>query len=439
MSNPPMPTTSGRTPWGWLPFALLLGGWGHLVLAEELSLAWEPGWFIVLLGAWLGGEYGWPALKPMLLVGVFAVFTIYFDLSPAFTIGHGFGVIDYLLALAACAAFARNRDGLPANSSELIRKWWRPAFWLAMFVLAVTVHKDNNIEYGEMVVWTCWPGALLALAILMSPMNWVGVMQRLRTQLSMPIVVILIVTVAAALSVTVYGTFDEDGGGPGFYFGLSLPNEWLILLSFLAAAGRWVDWRLLIGLLFAGFIAAMVSGSGAEDLAALAPIPLREDVDAGLMILSWRSFIDSICAVLLGTVLSPLWLSWSVAPMRTWRTAVFLGAVLVLQYVVIPLYSPEGSSRDNILILAGVAFVGALVWRGKGLLVFPLLLLLCPIVAAPLSSDEVGPGLLDGLLRVGGLIFPFAFMGLLSNRYERASPAPTWVGTLQAKPAEGAV
>ena len=433
MSKAPESTTPRRTPWAWLLVGLPLGSWAYYSIFEELRLSWEPTWFLVLLGAWLGGEYGWRAMKPMLLLGVCAVFSFYDQhFGETLTIGYGFAPPEYLLGVFACAAFARNRDGWPASTDALVYKWWPLALWLATLLLAVSAFRGTKIEVvsSDTVAWTWDPAAMFALAILMSPVRWATLLQRLRPHVSVTLAIILLIAAVAALCLNVRRSGDEI---VGFDIGAAYSDHWLVVLSFVATSARLMDWRLLIGLLLGVFLGTTLIGNANEGLQVV-PLPFSDDPDAEVF-LTWYALIHSICAALLGVVFRPFLLNWEIAPIRLWRTAVFLGAVLTLHYAVVPFYSPPGYARDHVLILGGVAFIGALVWRGKGLVALPLLILLGAVVAYPLVSDSLNGDLLGRLLRVAGLIFPFAFLGLLANRYECASPASEPEG-VHARPLE---
>jgi hypothetical protein len=103
-------------------------------LTEQLQFLLDLSWFLPLLAGWLAYRFGSRALHPLCWIGLLAVFDVNVSPTPALSFGLGFGLENFLLTCATAVTFAQPPDD-PVN--ELFRGWWRRAFWLALFTLAV--------------------------------------------------------------------------------------------------------------------------------------------------------------------------------------------------------------------------------------------------------------------------------------------------------------
>jgi hypothetical protein len=206
-----------------------------------------------------------------------------------------------------------------------------------------------------------------------------------------------VVPAALGLAVLVLGVRAElfvvplaasFGGGP------SAASLILNAGAFLVAASGIYDWRRLAGVL--GPLLAL------ELLFAFEP-----------------GVVASISAVLLGAALGPFWRSRGERGVAAGRAAAFLLALLALQAFALPVsYEP--------LVTGGIAFLGGLVWRFRGLLALPAALGLLYAARLLTTVEKLEP--MDLILAVllapiGFHAFVFAFFGLLASRFSLSPQA----------------
>ena len=183
------------------------------------------------------------------------------------------------------------------------------------------------------------------------------------------------------------------------------------MLYLVLTASRVVDWRLLCCYLAALFLAST--------------LPFHHSVSPASLfgtewstLISWSVLISQgMSGALLGVVFSVLWRDRGLRS----RIPGFLTAVAAFQF-----FSAAFSyGAFTYWYLAAAAFVAGFIWRGRGLVLGPLLIQMCGLLSLS-SAAAVREGQVSGayaMAWLGVIAFTFAFLGLLSNRFDRLRDA----------------
>lgn len=195
----------------------------------------------------------------------------------------------------------------------------------------------------------------------------------------------------------------------GYWGGMSV----LFVLAFVLPAFGILDWKMALLLLltmFAGDMAITWIGGAIESTKSVAPV--RAAID-----LMPSSLILCVSATLLAVALAPFWRSRNAATMQTPRSARFLFLSLAVLLAGITAMG-HGLSGYAHLLLGGIAFGLGLIWQARAIIAGPLIILIAYLLAVVLAqqgyraSDDVFE-----LANIGLSVFPFVYLGLLSNRY----------------------
>jgi hypothetical protein len=208
----------------------------------------------------------------------------------------------------------------------------------------------------------------------------------------------------------------------GIAIGLSHPGGWLLTLCFVFSAFKVLDWRSQIGLLALSYFGEMAASHYSAIGELLHPTPVGGSTEVIVTFSAyhaWPQLIHCASATLLGAVVSPFWCRREIAPLRNRLTPIFLSVVVGLQFIAADAYS---TGAHNALVLGGVAYLGGMVWRVKGIVVVPPIIQMCCLLSyAAFGDDEYLAGSsMSEMIRLGATAFTFAFFGLLSNRYDRS-------------------
>jgi hypothetical protein len=404
--------------WAWLPLGLLLALQVRIALTEIFSFSFEPGFFLPLLAAGLASRFGRSAFALLCVFAVLTVFNVWMS-NDVNLLYFGFSTENFALAVFAAAAFVQPPVAL---AEGIVILPWRRIAQLALVLLVIARHARLSIDraFTDTLTAHAQPVTAAAFLILAATVRWPEVVRRAARGTSLPATVV----VAFVALFAVAALFDvEYGDEVRLGFGISRADDWLFALCFACAAARLVSWPWLLVLLVAGYagevavihLDTMLHPAG-ESMAGVASGGVGDIVVTGTHIADRRNILTlMICAsaALLGAALSPFWRERLVAPLRSWQTLCLLGAALTLQLFAptVSFYVPAPG------IVGGCAFVCGLAWRGRGVILAPLVIQLACVIAAVAVTDDPRSTILSEEVRIGAIVFPFAFIGLLANRW----------------------
>src|SRR5215469_8269138 len=414
------PAGSALSPWVWFPLGVLLlfgisyrddtGDWPSIEFSFQV--------FFPLFTAWMAHRYGPKAIGSLLLVALVPLL-IKVQLQVSDSTRLLFGLYMDTFALAVCTAIAISRPQWTARLAGVIRPWWRRSIWLALISVSIcaivpwyrvfdsladsgkkvlTFHAFEN--FGTVLaVLSCGLAVRWRQALARCRSLWWAKRSRARKTLA--------VALAAASASALVIELKFDAGWFTLHFGLAY-TDWAVLgvFCFVLTASRVVDWRLLCCFLVALFFCWTLWFD-------------RPASPAELLGLRWTILIsDGMSGALLGILFSVLRRDQGFRRLKSVWIPVVLAAVVFFQF------AGDGFREGGFLnywYLGAAAFLTGLIWRGRGLVLGPLLIQLCcalslSSVAAFGEPPSFGRSVMALL---GAITFSFAFFGLLSNRYDR--------------------
>lgn len=415
------------SPWAWLPLALLLATNAYWSITPLLAVQLDLSLLIPVLSGWLASRFG-PRIAPFLLtLGLVSLLGL---ATPAFS---GFwarwGIPSWIYALAILAAIAFSRPKWNRPAAKIFRAPWRWLRWLAVIAVWLAVFEDRAFrwEASETLQVGINPGFVLLVLALAASVDWQAVFAWFRAVFvrGNGILHRVLPTALTALLVLAFLVHARWVLPDGFAvsFGFSSGQALVPVVAFLLAASGLVDWRLIVALLGLFF----ASGFAVPWLGDAIAMLLRDTSDLagdatrarqlGQSYVDWAGLVRALAAVFLGVALSPFWRHQDPDALRTGRTSLFLFLTLALQFFGMPVYSSQLGST-GLMLVGGSAYVMGLRWQVRGIVAGPLLIQLVYLLAFSLRCLHSGCGAnaLD-LVNIGLVAFPFAFFGLLSNRY----------------------
>lgn len=142
-----------------------------------------------------------------------------------------------------------------------------------------------------------------------------------------------------------------------------------------------------------------------------------------------------ISSALLGQAIQPYWLHRDVKALQGHRTLMFMGSILILEFIVKPLVNINHLPTEEPLVLAGVTFLAGLIWRRKALFTAPVILILCYFIGIFAYGDGSLQMMLSYMSRFALIAFPFAFMGaLVGERAQTRKPARASINVIDISP-----
>ena len=418
--------------WVWLPLGLLLAVSVYSSLTDILEVSFEPALFVPVWAAFLTFRFGHRALSPLLVAAIFLVFnmSVHFDYT---RLRLGFLTDAFLVAAFAALAFCRLEAS--ALSEKYLASHWRWTTLLAAAALAVAAMTPRVLStfIGEAIAIHWDVGAILAALLLAASLRWPGALTSLRDDLARGSAIgrtlmwCFVILFAGGMLVVI--TFHVSDWLNLFY-GFSYAEPWLKALCFVLAATSAVKLRWLLLLLLVAYVGdtALDQFSAALQSPPPSPGPVGDDTvdiitpSAGGPLEALENYharavmINGATAAVLGAVVAPYWSNQRVAPLAR-SASLLLGAVLVLQFVGLP----AGSGSDfsfHALSLGGVAFVGGLVWGGRGTIAVPIIIQLCCLLSYAAFGADLR-AILSEAARFGAIAFPFAYFGMLARRGKR--------------------
>jgi hypothetical protein len=434
------------SPWVWLPAGLLLALWAYVPLTDIFEFNFEPGLFLPVWAAFMTFRFGRRAAGPLLVAGFFVLVgaTVnidYIQMSAGIPVDIG------LVAIFAAFAFCRS-EATVSHSRPLVHssRW---TVLLAVTVLAVTAMAPPIVDTDVVRDLTVRldVGAILAAVILAAGLRWPNVLSSLRDctagngTLGRILMWCLVILCIGGLLLTID---FEAADWLTLHFGFSYAGSWLLALSFGLTATRAVSLRWLLTLLLIAYVVVVIGHQLIELLPSPPPAPppppaprqsgeisLESIIVTGSPLVpstvlggyrAWAALINGATAAILGAVIAPFWNERRIAALAHGSVPFLLGAVLVLQFV----GHPAGAERNwsfYPLALGGVAFVGGLVWGGRGAAAAPLIIQVCCLLSYAAFGSDLRGDIMSETARLGAISFPLAYFGMLARRATREATA----------------
>lgn len=416
------------SPWAWSGLTLLLAVSIYWRIFAALSLQLELFLFLPLLSGWLASRFG-PRVAPLLMaIGLLSVFTAGTAIFQGLSMRLGIPVWIYASSVLTAIAFSRPRWS-PA-AAGLVGVRWRWLRWLLPIALWIAVFEDPGLSWRPADEWRIGlnPGLLLLVLTLAASVDWshgAGALHRWLPSPTRALPAALVGLLALGVMVNVRWLSPDAWW---LSFGFSSAYALVPVLAFVLAASRVLDWRVIVvalGLFFASGVALPWLGWTLESMW-LAAFEIGEGADAGgagypglpgAVRFDGTGLATAAAAGLLGVALGPFWRSQDPDSLPAGRTGLFLLlSLLVLLFGVRASFGHLGSA--GMLVVGGIAFAIGLRWQVRGIVAGPLLIQILHLAAqyGTCFVLDCGPTTLE-LANVGLVAFPFAFFGLLSNRY----------------------
>ena len=362
-------------------------------------------------------RFGGRAIGPLLVLSVFALFRLVHSFSQSTRISLGFPAESAFLAVFAALAFSRG--AVPTMTLPALRLPY--GLWAALIILIVGVYTEAVYTFGVgdavSVDWDL--AACLAGIVLVAGLALPSVVRRLAAaamtaSLSLGFAIVAIGALLINVELKGEQTFLE--------FGLSRAEPLLLVLCFVLPAMGTVRWPSLIAILvFCYLTGTAVTSMSASGWAAIAQEQEVINVfEIGFGDRNWSVLIDGVCLVVLGAIIAPFWQQWPIERLRTPSTTLGLALILALQFVGL---ATTGHSEFQAFVLGGTAFVAGLVWRVRGAVAAPILIQLCCFLSYTIPNESFPEFATTDLINLGIVTFPFAFFGMLANRYRAAVTA----------------
>ena len=414
-----MPTASASVPnladpevhsrtWGWTPALLcvLLG------ISAQMSFGptWvdlRPGYLLPLVAVWWARRDGLTVVVPL---GLLSLLPDVFLRIGFLSLSFGYSDVTCLMAAGVALAFAAGdgpahwlpRFGRPAGGRWGWRRWPR--------VLAAGDRGRHALraEGIEVVLDTL---ALPAVALGLYAMDWrkvASVLGHPAARAATPLAMLVALGLSAQLSLS--------AGMLSFRLGSASASSLVPAACFVAVLCGWVGWpRTIVTVFVVAVLAqAMLSTVGPFSHWALgaraSPAP-------------WMLLIQAGAAALLGAVFHSLRAAAPATP------AVRQRALLAAALVSLVLLTPALNRGEVVLWgaslwgLAGAAFLGGRLWRGRGAVGVPLALVaVLMAVALSVAPEANARALASGLPTLSGVMVAYALGGWLSAGLNPAAP-----------------
>jgi hypothetical protein len=392
--------------WGWLPLALLLGVSVTWFLSETTYISAHLPFLLPLMMGWWGRRFGASALWPALTIALLS--TVVVDVIPADALHVILGFTDQAPVALAAFLVGLYSHGLRHQVSSDARMG--PQWLLATILFLLAVVGSYELEYADLAGFAdlrinAGIGATLIILALGARMQRRSLNMAWRTSSGRMIAVLglcvsLVLLVALLFDGRVdLGEYDSDSLLMLVSVWIGLSSHGVILaFSFMITATKMLSWRYATVALLLSLpthVLIWLLGATAEPV----PILLNQYVSAAL----------------LGALVSTWWCGCGSSRLRGWPTPALLAVILVLQFFGGRVSATYYTLQGDIVVLGGVAFVAALVWRGKGLVAMPTMILLLTLLAHATGPEQIRGDVISVLVHVGFFIFPYAFIGLLAS------------------------
>jgi hypothetical protein len=320
-----------------------------------------------------------------------------------------------------------------------------PAIWLSAFE-----RPDVSQEFNEYDLVLLDLGAMALLVIVALSvdrrkfLDWFSSLFLANSRKSSRMLLIGCVFVLCIASV-LYISFDisrlldllNQEANIEFGFGASWALA-LVLAFFLTAFGV-MNWKLVVPLVLVFYASDFMTYWFSDMLSPGPDMPLFPDDSAhdaepdayqatfkdAFLVRNGPGMVLGTCAALLGHALRPFWLYRESSSLRTARTTLTLLWVLIIYFVGFRFFEMNVSAPD-LMVLGGLGYAMGLIWRIRGIVAAPAIMQLCLLLALTVipSSDYHTSAVAFEAINVGLVVFPFAFVGFLSNRLESLPERP---------------
>ena len=386
--------------WLWLAFGLLLALSLTVTLASgdhgELAATIAPSWWLPLLSGWIALSLGARARVLWLLLSAIAVVDFVYEPFSAEMFRLEYGIWGYAFFAAGAAQVLNPQT--PRTALQL-RSWWRWSLAASIvFILAAGSYIVALVD-GDDGWLHASPAAAGALLVLASAVRWrATIAERIARDGTIALGLELLAVSIVATGLVFSASMQSDDWPLHAYFGLA-PRGLALALCLAAAVSGWLRVRALVAALLLAFVAAWAF---AEHTAQVV-----------------RMFIDPVSVVLLGSMMARWQIGGDAIPAASWRNLACLVAILALQFLGNQVLLPPYAAEADELVLGGVAFAGALIWRMRGLVAIPLMILLVSTLSFATDSTAPISEMASSLVRYGIIVFPYALAGLLASGYDR--------------------
>lgn len=389
--------------WPWFALAVLLGVSITWHLTGSIYVSLHLPFLVPLLLGWWGWRFGTSMWSVGLVVGMLSIVAVDFLPIPWFSVSVGY-LDQGPVALAAFMVGASARDG---SVSRAEGSGTRGSGLLTVVVVMLALVGSEKVDLvestsiGAIEFNIGLAASLVVLAMILGRRlsripDWGGDGDVVRhmCRLGLGLMLLASIVLGARWAVGELGTTRVLFGLPPYGVALAI--------CFSLTALDVLDWRIASVTLLAAVV--LYAGLSCLDVVLVSEVPIPGA--AG----------NLLSAVLLGALVAVWWRRRGPNPMKGWPTPALLASILLLQLFAWHVY-PDGYGRHgDYLALGGVAFIGGLAWRGRGLVAMPLIVMTAMLLSNVLhESFAQGGGMLSALAHVGMFVFPYAFAGVLAS------------------------